>query len=248
MPGEGYESALDVISMSTGLGMLRHYFNPHEDPEALRRAEFNANLQWLDIDYNSHRLAVSVLCSTDDPTQGFIPIQDPAFNANPELRTWLDRLPTIVEVYPLPFLPLDQQAVISFLPRNQDQAQILWSYALLLKDIEESPWAKWSLHDQIMDDFNNAQAANAQLNGANDADDAELFGSDSGSGESQNEDVESGNEDRRESAKDDINDNKDPVHTREENVIDVSIGNHAIPKPSDGEVSSLTTQQIVHCY
>ena len=246
MPGEGYESVLQVISIATGPDTLRYYFNPYQDPQALRKAQFNAALQELDEDYNSSRLPVSVLISTDDPTAEFIPIQDPAFDANPELRTWLVQLPTIVEVYPLPFLPLDQEAVISFNPSNQDRAQILWLYALLLKDIEESPWAKWSLQDRIMDDFDNAQAANAQLNGADDADDAELFGSDSGSIGSLNEDVGSGDEDRRENAKDDINDNKDPVHTREENVIDVTIGKHAIPKPSDGEVSSLT-QQIVHC-
>ena len=146
-------------------------------------------------------------------------------NPNRELANWLVQLPIVVD------------------PNYKDQpsqAQITWLYASILNDIEESQRAKWSLQDRTMDEFDNAQAANAQLNGADDADDAELFGSDSGSVDSLNEDVGSGHGDRRESAKDDINDNKDPVHTREENVIDVTIGNHAIPKPSDGEVSSLT--------
>ena len=227
MPGEGYDT------MSTGLG------NPYGDLGALRNAEFDAGLQSRNHDYNISRIRVDVLVSTDDPTEEFIPIEDPTLKENRELRTWLDRLPIIVAVYPLPFLPLDQHFVNSFDPTHQDQVQKWWIY-WFRKHIEESPVTKWSVYDRIMDDFNNAQAANAQLNGANDPDDAELFGSDSGSEKSHDEDVESGDENRAESAKDDSNDNKEPVHTREENVIDVSIGNHAIPKPSDGEVSSLS--------
>ena len=237
MPGKKHDTFLLVFDMSTGLGIIRHYFYPHTDAD--RKAGFAAEIQWLDQEYNSSRIAISVLFSSDDSTDKFIPIQDPILKANRELQTWLDRLPIILVVYPPPFLPLVQQPVNSFDTSDQ------YLYALARRYIERSPDTQRLLHNRLMDEFDNAQAANAQLNGADDADDAELFGSDSGSDQAQHENVESGDEEPRESAKDDINDNKDPVHTREENVIDVSIGKHAIPKPSDGEVSSHTPQQLL---
>lgn len=92
-----------------------------------------------------------------------------------------------------------------------------------------------------------AEDANAQLNGANDvdeADDADLFGSDSEQEDAgdksrklEDEELDSGDDEgRHDRAEDGQSEPREPVHTREENVLDLSIGRHAIPQPSDGEV------------
>lgn len=85
--------------------------------------------------------------------------------------------------------------------------------------------------------------ANAQLNGE---DGAGLFGSgseDEGAGEARklsDEDLDSGDDQgRNDRVEDHQSETKEATHIREENVIDVSIGRHAIPQPCDGEVSSL---------
>lgn len=85
---------------------------------------------------------------------------------------------------------------------------------------------------------------NDQLNGD---DNAGLFGSgseDEVTGEKarklSDEDLDSGDDQGRDDrAEDNQSETKEAAHTREENVIDVSIGRHAIPQPSDGEVVSL---------
>ena len=97
-----------------------------------------------------------------------------------------------------------------------------------------------------MDDSqDHAEDANAQLNGADHVDDTDLFGSGSekdDAGEKprrlEDEDLDSGDDEgRHDRAEDDLSETREAVHTREENVLDISIGRHAIPQPSDGEVN-----------
>ena len=80
---------------------------------------------------------------------------------------------------------------------------------------------------------------NGQLNGA---DDADLFGSESeneGTGDKQrfidDEELDSGDDEGR-NDREELSDPEEAIHTREENVLDIDIGRHAIPHPSDGEL------------
>ena len=101
------------------------------------------------------------------------------------------------------------------------------------------------MSDHSSDDLGEREDADTQLNGGNDAD---LFGSGSENEEDagdkprklSDEELDSGDdESRREDADDNASETKEPTYTRQENVLDVSIGRHAIPQPSDCEVISL---------
>lgn len=98
--------------------------------------------------------------------------------------------------------------------------------------------------DSSLDGSSEGEAANAQLNGDNDAD---LFGSGSENEDASDKprklsdaELDSGDDEGRDDRADDhLSETKEATHTREENVLDVSIGRHAIPRPSDGEVFRL---------
>ena len=83
-----------------------------------------------------------------------------------------------------------------------------------------------------------AEDPNAQLQGEDAINDAELFGSgsednaDDNTRELDDEDLDSGDDEDHHDRED-----QPAAPPREENVLDVSIGRHAIPQPSDGEVS-----------
>ena len=87
------------------------------------------------------------------------------------------------------------------------------------------------------------QDANAQLVGE-DENDGDLFGSDSENRDAadkqrklSDEELDSVDDEGRNDRNDEqLSETKEPTHTREENVLDVSIGRHAIPRSSDGEV------------
>lgn len=91
------------------------------------------------------------------------------------------------------------------------------------------------------DGMDDRETADAQLNGGGDAD---LFGSGSENEEAgdkprklSDEELDSeDDESRHEDAGDNASETKEPAYTRQENVLDVSIGRHAIPQPSDSEV------------
>ena len=98
------------------------------------------------------------------------------------------------------------------------------------------------MSDQSSDDVGEREDAGTQLNGGNDAD---LFGSGSENEEDagdkprklSDEELDSGDdESHRDDAGDNASETKEPTYTRQENVLDVSIGRHAIPQPSDREV------------
>ena len=100
------------------------------------------------------------------------------------------------------------------------------------------------MSDRSSDGTGDREAADAHLNGG---DDADLFGSASENEDAgdkprklSDEELDSGDdESRHESAGDNASETKEPTYTRQENVLDVSIGRHAIPQPSDREVTCL---------
>ena len=102
------------------------------------------------------------------------------------------------------------------------------------------------MSDHSSEGTGDREAANAQLNGG---DDADLFGSgseDEDAGDKprklSDEELDSGDdESHHEGADDNASETKEPTYTRQENVLDVSIGRHAIPRPSDNEVIYLCT-------
>ena len=97
------------------------------------------------------------------------------------------------------------------------------------------------MSDHSSDVMSDGEAADHQINGGGDAD---LFGSGSENEEAGNkprklsdEELRSGDdESHQEDAGDNASETKEPTYTRQENVLDVSIGRHAIPQPSDSEV------------